>query len=180
MRSPRPFFRYYGAAGTVPPGAKNPLLGSDSAPSPLADGDVAPTYPTPLPLVGQDNVLEVRNVTNQGGFPQKIAVGYGYVGAGSAPALTATMYALEEATGLWYLVGTAHTALVAGGFVFFDALTTADGPPFGGGSVPGGNIAANVGVGQSSSGKYVLVVDLVGTTAGQYYFSMTPILTTSP
>ena len=37
-----------------------------------------------------------------------------------------------------------------------------------------------LGKGQPSSGRYALIVDLVGTVVGQYYFAMAPVLTASP
>jgi hypothetical protein len=181
MKFTKVFFRYNTTPGTVPQGAPNPILGSspaDSAPSPLAGGSVVPTYPAVLPAATQDNVLSFKSNTSQGGFPQKIAVLYGYVGAGSQPALTATMYFLEEGSGLWYLVGTAGTTLVKNGPTFFDAFSVPDAVPYPG--FPGQQPGTIQAVSQVSEGRYMLVVSGSGAVSGQYYFAMAPILTSNP
>lgn len=180
MRFPCVFYRQYSTSGGNANLTPNPVLGSDSAPSPLAVSATAVNPPTPELAAGSDNVLSVPNVSSQAGFPQRIAVLYGYVGAGSAPALTASLYFLEETTGLWFLVGTKSTALVKGGITFFDALSISQGPVFGGGAYPGQTPDQTLGKGQPSSGRYALIVDLVGTVVGQYYFAMAPVLTASP
>lgn len=171
------FFRYHTTKGTTPAGAPNTTIGSDSAPSPTADGTVAPTYPPVQPTLADDNLLVVQNVSSQAGFPQKIAVGYGWVGAGAAPAVTASLYVLEEATGLWFLVAPATTTLTAGGLVFFDALCVPDGSP-GGGGVPGG--VPSYALGKASAQRYLLVPACASPTTGQFYFCMAPVMTASP
>jgi hypothetical protein len=174
------FFRYTTTKGTWPAGAPNTVLGSDSAPSPLAGGTVAPAYPPSLPNpASQDNALAFRSFTSQGLFPQKIAVLYGYVGSASQPALTATMYFLEEGTGLWYVVGTAATALTKNGPTFFDAFPVPDPVPFQGG-VPGAVPGVTEPVQKVTEGRYVLVVSGSGAVTGQYYFAMAPILSANP
>ena len=180
MRFPCVFYRQYATSGGNPALSPNPELGSDSAPSPLASGATSVSVPTPEAAANSDNVLSVQHVSSQDGFPQRIAVLYGYVGAGSAPALTASLYFLEETTGLWFLVGTAHTALVKGGVTYFDAVSISRGPVFGGGAYPGLTPDQSMHKGQPSAGRYSLIVDLVGTVVGQYYFGMAPVLTSSP
>jgi hypothetical protein len=172
------FFRYHTTPGTIPAGAANALLNSDVAPSPTANGSTTPTYPPSQPLASLDNLLVVPNTSSQGASPQKIAVGYGWVGSGSAPATTATLYVLEEATGLWFVVGTAATALVPGGLVFFDALSVPDFPPLGGGQVPG-QIFPQVNY-KAPAQRYLLVPACGSPTTGQWYFAWSSVLTISP
>jgi hypothetical protein len=179
MRFPTAFFRYHTTKGTVPAGAANTTIGSDSAPSPTANGATPPTYPPVLPQTTLDNLLIVPNVTNQGFAPQKIAVAYGWVGSGAAPATTASLYVLEQVTGLWYLVGTAGTNLVAGGLAFFDALSMGDGPAFGGGQVPGYSYSLAT-AGRATAQNYLIVPACASPTTGQWYFAAAAILTTSP
>lgn len=179
MRFPVVFYRYLTTplAGTPTP---NTVLGSDSAPTPAAVGATGASVPTAEPAANADNALSVKSTSDQGGFPQRIAVLYGYVGAGAAPALTATMYFLEETTGLWFVVGQPATALAAGGVTWFDVMSIPHGAPFGGGASPGQTPDQTLYAGRSSAGRYLLVVAKVGNVAGQYYFAMAPVLTTSP
>lgn len=179
MRFPTVFYRFLGITPT--PGlTPNTQLGLDVAPSPLASGTVSPGGPTPEDPAPTDCVLPVKFTTAQGGFPQRIAVLYGYVGAGAAPALTGTLYFLEETTGLWFVVGTAATLLAVGGVTYFDCLSIADGPAFGGGRYPGLTPDQTIGLGQASAGSYHLLVNKVGSVNGQYYFGMAAVLTSNP
>jgi hypothetical protein len=174
MKFPVTFYRQLG-------GGMGPLLGSDTPPTPSSNGNAAivqPPVKPPTNLVNGDCVLRSRAVGKDGVAVQRVAVLYGYNGAGTAPALTATLWALEETFGIWFPVGAANTALTVGGLTHFDALPVSDQVPFSGGAP--GSYPGQALVDPAPAMEFALIVANVGSINGQYFFGMAPVFTSSP
>jgi hypothetical protein len=148
MRFPVRFDRYL---GTIPEGKTE--LGTDS----VSNG-------TP-PSKTMDNMLASR-FQNINGWPcHRIAVCY--TGPTGASALTARMYFYEDQTQAWYQIG-AQVTMQLNSVSFFDVIALLEMP----------NTEANLENATPGSISQVLIVDAVGSTAGEYSFAIGPDLTT--
>ena len=168
MRFQRTFYRYVTTANAE----ATVLLGADSAPTTVyGTPGVAPSPPGATPGANVDNVLNTRTCGVQSPFPiSRIAVVMrGPTGAANQ---NASLYVWDSGNKCWYLVNASPVVLVNNQVLFFDAITPCE-QPQNNQQTPGQIAAPN----PSQGGvDYMLVVAALTPTAGQYQFSMTPML----
>jgi hypothetical protein len=144
MRFHKAFSRQVGGVSS------DPVLGSDTVPTTLGDQ-------------AKDNVLNA-SFNNINGWPSaRIAVGYGYTGAGVALNLTADVFIWDDLTGRWFKLNAAALTLKPGQVQFFDCI----------------GLPQNA-LGETSTGSleaFVKVTAAGGDPNGVYTFPLAPVLT---
>lgn len=149
MRFHAKFTRRVGGAGPVP------VLGSDAAPTVVADK--------------ADDCCMTTHFTDPNSLPcHRIAVGYGYAGAGTPKPLLASLYVWDDLSELWFLISS-NVILYPGRITFIESLGVQP-PPFGSGLAgTGGSIEAQLVVAANAlddDGTYTFVMAPDQTTPG--------------
>jgi hypothetical protein len=170
VRFQKTFYRYV----TTPDANATVLLGADSAPTTVyGTPGMPPSPPGKAAAANVDNVLSAVPSGTRSPTPvSRVAVVMrGPTGAANQ---NANLYVWDSGNTCWYLVNAAPIALVNNQVLFFDALAPCEQPQ--NNQQTSGQLTAPS---PSQGGvDYMLVVAAAAPTAGQYQFSMTPILNT--
>ena len=170
MRFQRTFYRYV----TTPNAQATVALGADSAPTTVyGTPGTPPSPPGAASAANVDNVVNTIPSGSRAPVPvSRIAVVMR--GPASAANQNANLYVWDSGNQCWYLVNASPVALVNNQVLFFDAISPCE--------MVQNNQQTQGQVAQPNPSQggvdYMLVVAASAPTAGQYQFSMTPMLNT--